>query len=718
MDESTQDALRIAGELIAAGIPVFAAPPCPAANGGTCDRPGHAGGAHEFDLPAKWQVTIPAPVWLERWQPGWALAAVGGHAADFLDEDPRNGGDASVGEMHAAGHWPTVFAEATTPSGGRHYLISPVAERKVTGLLPGLDYQGGAADGQGRGFVWIAPTVKRSKVDGVPRPYAWTSPPDFDHLAEFPNGDDSTDGVRLRIAGYRARRTKKMSEARDRTGSTERTFTPTQMEHFLSGPENALRTAQIGQIEEYANAYACSLSHFVPAMLSAEQAYDRLTGALGVTAYDPSHPASGWEAEKFLAVIGDIGGRAPGDWHAAPEIEPAAAMAAAVAAVDPEGDAVSALLAEMLPPAELAARRPPRYMIKGLLTYDAETWLIGGPGSKKSFVALDMAAHVARGMPWQGHRVNKGVALLIMGEGAGSVGKRIQAWEKEYGPMPADGIRILPRPVQAADMQAWAVLVQACTRLRAALDPDLGMFVIVDTQARSTVGIDENDAQGMGVYISALAALREATEGCVMSVHHTTKAGSSTRGSGAQDGAQTSRLLMKSEKGSLISKLYSDKQKDLEEAEPIELRFHKVDVGLDEDGEAIDSLVLTPRDGWTSGLFDSGSVAAIEREAEAAVTPFSVRREPENWTHAVTDSRASLQRWLLQALKDTSVERGLTQAEWRRLVEEKSGKLPSSNWARAFQVVTDSAGKAGQVVSKVHGADRWVIDPVAVTALL
>lgn len=734
MDEVTQDvqaALHIAAELIKAGIPVFAAPPCPAATGGVCDRPGHAGGAHEFDLPPKWQMTVPATVWLERWQPGWALAAVGGHAADFLDEDPRNGGDASVGELHAAGQWPTVFGEATTPSGGRHYLISPVAERKVTGLLPGLDYQGGAPDGQGRGFVWIAPTVKRSKDPadgGASRSYVWTTPPDLEYLAEFGRDpatgslDSSLDGVRLRIAGYRARRVEKMSEARDRTGSAERTFTPAAMEHFLAGPENALRTAAIGSIEEYANAYACSLSHFVPALLSAEQAYDRLSAALGATAYDPSHPASGWEAEKFLAVIGDIGGRAPADWHASAEVEPSVAMAAAVAAVDPDGDAVTALLAEMLPPAELAGRPAPRYMIKGLLTYDAETWLIGGPGSKKSFVALDMAAHVARGMPWQGRKVNQGVALLIMGEGAGSVGKRIQAWEKEYGPMPADGIRILPRPVQAADLGAWAVLVQACARLRGAIDPALGMFIVVDTQARSTVGLDENDAQGMGVYINALAALREATGGCVMSVHHTTKAGSSTRGSGAQDGAQTSRLLMKSEKGSLVSKLYSDKQKDLEEAEPIELRFHKMDVGLDEDGEPIDSLVLTPASAWTSGLFDGASAAVLERRAEGEITPFTVRVEPENWTHRLLpDSRATLQRWLVQALKDTAAERGLRESDWKKIVEEKRGKLTASTWSRAFNVVTDSAGKAagdGGVVVKIQGAERWTIDPVAVEAFV
>lgn len=724
LPDETATALRIAGAMIDAGIPVFAAAPCPSGPFGgqagyVCGRPGHAGGGIEYDLPPQWQKTIPAKVWIERWRPGWALAAVGGWAADFLDEDPRNGGEASVTEVKAAGHWPTVFGVQETPSGGYHSVISPLGERKVTGLLPGLDYQGGAPDGQGRGLVWIAPTVRRSKNPsdgGAVRPYRWMQEPDLEWLADFPNGDDSVQGIRDRIAAHRARRTEKTGQEREQRGSAPREFTPAAMEHFLQFTAEPLRTAEIGQIEERANAYACALSHFVPGMLSAEQAYDRLLSILGETAYDPNHPASQWEAEKFVAVISDIGGRAPADWHALAVAPVPASVQEAVAAVDPAGDEVSALLAEMLPPDVLASRRPPRYMVKGLLTYDSETWLIGGPGSKKSFVALDMAAHVASGIPWQGHRVNKGISILIMGEGAGSVGKRIQAWEKKYGTMPADGIRILPRPVQAGNVAEWAVLVQACARLRAAIDSDMGMFIIIDTQARSTVGIDENDAKGMGVYIEALAALREVSGGCVMSVHHTVKSGSSTRGSGAQDGAQTSRLLMKSEKGSLVSKLYSDKQKDLEEAEPIELRFEKVNIGKDEDGEDVDSLVLTPRDEWATGLFDDSSVERIERDAERVVTPFAVRSEPETWTHRVTDSRATLQRWLLQALKDTVADRGLTQAEWRRLVEEKRGKLTMSTWTRAFQVVTDPSAPAGVagIVVKVHGADRWTVDPVVI----
>lgn len=744
MDDDTTSvvdhALSIARAMAEAGIPIFVARPCPSGpfgdresgSGGQCHRPGHGAGGVEYDLPAGWQKTTPAASagWIDSWRPGDALAAVGGWAADFLDEDPRNGGDASVGELHAAGAWPVVFGEASTKSGGRHYVVSAMRERKVTGLLPGLDYQGGDETGQGRGFVWIAPTIGLSKAHTdesgrpVARPYAWTQEPDLEWLSDFGRDargaslDGSTDGLRQRLAGHRAKRTKRIEKAREREGSKARDFTPAQMDHFLAPADAAVRSAAIGEIEERANAYACMLSHFVPALLTAEQAYDRLTDALGETAYDPTHPASSWEADKFIAVIADIGGRAPGDWHAVRGTDPAThaeQIEQAVAAVDPSGDEVTALLAEMLPPSVLRERKSPRYLIKGLLTMDSTPWLIGGPGSKKSFVALDMAAHVALGKPWQGRRVNKGIAILIMGEGAGSIGKRIKAWETKHGPMPDDALRVLPRPVQAGDPKAWAVLIRACERLRAALDPELGMFVVVDTQARATLGLDENSAQEMGVYVDAVTALKEVTGGCVMSVHHTTKAGQGTRGSGALDGAQDTRLLMESKSGTLEGKLHSRKQKDLEEGDPVELRFEKVTVGVDEDGEEITSLTLLPADAWRSALFDDDSAARVAQEQERIVNPFSLRIEPESWTYEVTDSRASLQRWLLQALKDTVAERGLTQAEWRRVVEEKQGKLAPSTWARAFQVVTDSAGRCAEIVVKVHGADRWTVDHVALT---
>lgn len=739
--------LKIAAALIDAGIPVFVAPPCPSGPYGEidakgdraarCTRDGHGAGAVEYDLPARWQLTVPARVWLERWQPGWALAAVGGHAADFLDIDPRNGGEASFAEVRDAGHWPTVFGVQRTPSGGEHDLISPVGERKVTGLLPGLDYQGGAADGQGRGFVWIAPTVRRSKVDGVSRAYHWTQEPDLEWLSEFDrdavtgSSDPSLDGLRLRLAGHRARRTERMQDARERSHSAARVFTPAAMEHFLQFTEAPLRSARVGEIEERANAYACALSHFVPDVLSAEQAQDRLLAALGQTAYDPAHPASRWTAEKFVAVISDVGGRAPADWHAVAGQEGAVPGAAGVdltqtlASVDPAGDEVTALLAEMVTADDLASREPPRYLIDGLLQFDSESWVIGEPGSRKSFVVLDMAAHVAAGQAWQGRRVNRALVVFIVAEGAGGSAARIRAWQKRYGAM-GDGIRFLPRPVQAARAQDWAVLVHACQRLAGAAKADgRGLLVVLDTQARVTVGLKENDATDMGVFIDAVRAIREASGACVLTVHHTGRRGGDARGSSAIDGAQTTELKVVKEAGGagggLYGRLITEKQKDITEAEPVLLKFDVVDLGTDADGRPLDSLVVAPDGSWRKGEVDVSGQGGGEMAARIS--------EPQTWTeHLCGAKQEELKRRILQTVAEIGGEYGCTKAEVKSAVlatwyprgeGRGGGRLQTDNekagWPLAWARVTELRTADGEPVLTPMTGAKYRIDPLLVT---
>jgi hypothetical protein len=142
-------ALEIARQLAAAGIPIFVAPPNP-------ERPG------EFYLPKGWQHVRPDPSIVDRWQPEWALCAVMGQGLDLVDKDDRNGAD--IGALD--GSMPEVLAEAATPSGGQHFFVRSLGVRSRDAFLPGFDFKGGDAAGEGRGFAYIAPTVRSSKVTG------------------------------------------------------------------------------------------------------------------------------------------------------------------------------------------------------------------------------------------------------------------------------------------------------------------------------------------------------------------------------------------------------------------------------------------------------------------------------------------------------------------------------------------------------------------------
>lgn len=394
-------------------------------------------------------------------------------------------------------------------------------------------------------------------------------------------------------------------------------------------------------------------------------------------------------------------------------------QAEAAIAVQPDGtDPVEALLAEMLQPGEIVNRPPPRYMIHGYLQFDSESWIIGPPGSMKSFIVLDMAARVARGEPWQGRRTNPADVVMIVAEGAGGVGKRIKAWEKRNGAIGEGRMFILPRPVQAGQPGAWAVLVEACRRLAAsARERGRGTFVILDTQARVTVGLKENDATDMGVFVGALSAIREATGACVLPVHHTGRAGGDARGSSAIDGAQTTELKVMPGKGKLAAKLIVEKQKDIEEIEPMRLGFEVVDVGQDEDGMPLTSLVLADQDSLAFKLaWEEAEAGQGETASEA---PLKDRVTLDSWIERRREPRGQApvnEWWIVQAMVDTAETLGLTQADVKGIVEEKRGTIDKQTFKRAWQKVTEDGGRWSDVIVKANG-ERWTVDRVAIAGL-
>lgn len=691
-----REALKIAAELIEAGVPIFAAAP-------NSDKPG------EYHLPKAWEQTRPDLSVLDRWRPGWALAAVGGHVADFLDIDPRGGGRESEKELRLQGHFPRSFGRQETPSGGDHHLISATGERKSTGFMPGLDLQSGGPTDEhgknGRGFVYIAPTVRPSKAPetlGEMRAYRWVERPDMELLADFAGTDETIEGVVARVHARRAPRENNFTAA---TGQGERPsslfgggflareFTRAQAEEFCSPYLEELARAPIGEIEERCNVAAAVLSHFVPALWDVDTAYAVLNTALAQTAYN----GATWDVSKFLPVLD--GRRPPADnWKASLRIEPAGVAAAFGAPEEgpaplprsPEEaqSAVQALLDKMLTADEMTLLPAPEPLVWELLDRDSLAALVGAPGSFKSFVALDIAAHVARGLPWRGRKTFQGPVIYIAAEGARGMTMRIRAWQERHGAM-GDGIRFLPLPVQIRDVVAWQTLVEVCRAVQPVL-------VVVDTQAMVSVGIEENSNTDMGVAIDAFKRVQRATKACVLVVHHLTKDGASTRGAGAQDGAQDTRLRVDRIKprSSLKVRLLDEKQKDMAESggeEGLTLGLQVVDLGEDpETGRKLSSLVLGAGDNFT--------------DASGQEEP------PEDWEV----KHPGVQGQILRVLREQGVGAGLTKAEtkssvadrWYGGVSGRSSGLRASTFHTAWNTLIDR-----ELIVNVKG-EKWAIDEV------
>lgn len=704
MDEITpeaHEALDIARRLIQAGVPVFAAEPDPA-------KPG------TYRLPKHWEKTIPAEVWLDRWQPGWALAAVGGHVVDFLDVDPRNGGRESLEEIVAAGHLPHVFGQAKTPSGGDHFIIAATGERKSTGFLPGIDLQSGAPDGAGRGFVYIAPTVRPSKDpedQGALHAYRWELPPLAlaEELEEHgQSARDSTEGIVARVQARRAAPKERLPEPIDpddpfMTNSIsgahggDRSFAPDEAREFVRPYLMELQAAQVGVIEEQCNTAATVLSHFVPDFWSVDQAMGLLEVSLSQTAYDPNGP-SDWTVEKFRAVLD--GRRPPLDgWKATRKLEPPAPPPATVEAEPGEEHltTVEKLRRRLVTASELASLPAPVPLVYDLLDLDTETWMIGAPGSLKSFVALDLAGHVGRGAPWQGLRTRKAPVLYVAAEGAGGMVLRARAWEKEHGEM--EGVTFLPYPVKVKSQDGqWEALAEIAREMSPGL-------IVIDTQARVSVGLEENSATDMGILVDAIGKLRRVTGACILVIHHTGRNGGDARGSSALDGAQDTELkiIRDMPREALTCRVVQDKQKDMAEGDGSGFRLHMRIVDLGEDphtGRALSSLVVGEPD-----PFLDGQVTEIDR------------RQP--WLPAF-GNRDTWRRRMLDTLFIFAPEGyGITRPELdRQLREHWPEYRPNGTPGRAWADLLEIRDPAGDPVVGIVSSQRYGVLSLAVRAAL
>lgn len=155
------------------------------------------------------------------------------------------------------------------------------------------------------------------------------------------------------------------------------------------------------------------------------------------------------------------------------------------------------------------------------------TMLAGPSGHGKSFLALDWACSVATGSEWLGNDAVQGRVLYVAAEGGTGMKSRVRAWRKEHGAVDDKCFNMVIDPVQFGDAEALAALVSY------ARDFD---FVVIDTVARCTAGLEENSERDMGLFVDALYKIRDAREECgttVLVVHHTGYHKSRARGSSA-----------------------------------------------------------------------------------------------------------------------------------------------------------------------------------------
>lgn len=242
---------------------------------------------------------------------------------------------------------------------------------------------------------------------------------------------------------------------------------------------------------------------------------------------------------------------------------------------------------------EVLALPPPRWLIPGLLPAQGLVVLHGEPGTGKTFLALALAAAIARGSEWAGRRATQRGVLYVAGEGVAGLGVRIRAMIKAHGYDPGMRLRIVPGAVNVpVDV---AALIEEIRRVEGEAGWSIGV-VVLDTLARTAGGLDENSSE-MGQYITACDQISAQMRGLVMVLHHPGKdAGRGMRGWSGIRGAIDMEIEVAAGLEGMRTITWR-KQKDGALPSPLGFRLRMVETGeRDEDGAAVKSCVVEMSD--------------------------------------------------------------------------------------------------------------------------
>lgn len=241
---------------------------------------------------------------------------------------------------------------------------------------------------------------------------------------------------------------------------------------------------------------------------------------------------------------------------------------------------------EVIPWDKFATTTNQSYLIKGLLPQSALGVIFGESGSGKSFIALDLAAAIARGTTWRGRRTTPGRVVYLVAEGAAGFRNRLKAYASHFNldpkTIPLGIIDASPNLLLKDDV------LEVCKAiLGSGPKPSL---VIIDTLAQAMAGANENASDDMGKALAHCKGIHKATGAMVLLIHHSGK--DSTKGARGWSGLRAAAdVEIEVSRTSLGRVLRTTKQKDGADFQEFGFNLEVVTLGFDQDGDKLTSCV-------------------------------------------------------------------------------------------------------------------------------
>lgn len=264
-----------------------------------------------------------------------------------------------------------------------------------------------------------------------------------------------------------------------------------------------------------------------------------------------------------------------------------------------------------------------RCIVKNLMPAGGLAVIYGESNCGKTFFALDLAIAIATGKPWRNRQIERGAVLYIPGEGATGIKNRIVANRIRGTLNGSESLAIVSR---AADFLQSGSDVNDLIQLAASAEEQTGepcRVIVVDTlnRAMAVSGGNENAPEDMGRLIGNADLIREKTGAAVWFIHHAGKdSAKGARGHSSLRAAVDTEIFIEGQAGVRTATVV--KQRDLPIGDVFTFELDVVELGQDQDGEAVTSCVVKHCDfepiRKTNGLgkWQKALINALEAQAK------------------------------------------------------------------------------------------------------
>jgi len=240
-----------------------------------------------------------------------------------------------------------------------------------------------------------------------------------------------------------------------------------------------------------------------------------------------------------------------------------------------------------------SAPQRPRDLVRGVIRPNTTILLYGSPKAGKSFVALDLAFAIARGVDWFGCKTDTGAVLIWAGEGSKlSTIEREIAYRKAHDIKDKMAVANLLYADPLTGITGPEQIANAVKQVESKTGKEVKL-VIIDTLSRATPGTDENSHQSMSSIIQIIDNLRLTTQAAIMLVHHSGKAdGSAERGHSSLRGAVDTVINIAGDETTRTAKV--EFQRDMQGGQELRFKLKVIKVNEDIDGHGVTSCHIEP----------------------------------------------------------------------------------------------------------------------------